>query len=123
MRCASALTEKIGENYSFEIRIENNGTTYKPAGKHCADAEALCKTIAGNLNAKAGAEAAGFIVLDPATEQKKLVRLEDSFDDYIADAFKRNALEAREQAIGEHQNFPREVRASNGRIGLETQAM
>lgn len=94
-------TEKIGENYSFEIRIENNGTTYKPAGKIGADAEAQRVQAAAMFQAQKQAEAVGLEVIDPAVEgkKKKKPRLADAFDDYIEYEFKRGALEAREQAV------------------------
>ncbi|HUZ93612.1 MAG TPA: site-specific integrase [Edaphobacter sp.] len=89
----------IGDNFTFDIRVEKNGTTYKPAGKIAADAEALRVQIAGKLQARSDSEAAGLIVIDPDEAKKKRVRLADSFNDYVEDAFKRNALEARSQAI------------------------
>lgn len=89
----------IGDKYTFDIRVENNGTTYKPAGKNAADAETLRVQIAGKFEARANSEAVGLIVIDPAEAEKKRVRLADAFDDYIEDAAKRNALEARDQAI------------------------
>lgn len=44
-------------------------------------------------------EGHGWEWIDPDEGKKKRVRLDDSFNDYIEDAFKRNALEARSQAI------------------------
>ncbi|HEX3893974.1 MAG TPA: site-specific integrase [Terracidiphilus sp.] len=90
---------EIGDKYTFDIRIENNGTTYKPAGKIAADAEALRIKIAGKNQARSNSEAVGLIVIDPDEVKKKRVRLADSFKDYVEDAYKRNALEARSQAI------------------------
>jgi len=89
----------IGDKFTFDIRVENNGTTYKPAGKIAADAEALRVKIAGKLQARSDSEAVGLIVIDPDEAKKKRVRLADSFNDYVEDAFKRNALEARSQAV------------------------
>jgi integrase len=89
----------IGEKYTFDIRVENNGTTYKPAGRNAADAEALRVQIAGKSQARSDSEAVGLIVIDPDENKKRRVRLADSFNDYVEDAFKRNALEARSQAV------------------------
>ena len=89
----------IGDKYTFDIRIENNGTTYKPAGKIAADAEALRIKVAGKNQARSNSEAVGLIVIDPDEAKNKRVRLADSFKDYVEDAYKRNALEARSQAI------------------------
>lgn len=36
----------IGKNYSYEIRVEDGRTTYKPAGRNGVDAEALRLRIA-----------------------------------------------------------------------------
>lgn len=88
----------VGEKYTFDVRIENNGTTYKPAGKNAANAEALRIQIAGKLQARSDSEAVGLIVTDPDETRKKRMRLADAFSDYVEDAFKRNALEARSQA-------------------------
>jgi hypothetical protein len=89
----------IGDNFTFDIRVENKGTTYKPAGKKAADAEALRVQIAGRPQARSDSEAVGLVVIDPDEAKKKRVRLADSFNDYIEDASRRNALEARSQAI------------------------
>jgi integrase len=91
--------QAIGKNYSYEIRVEDGRTTYKPAGRNGADAEALRLRIMARFAARAQCEAAGLLVIDPAEEEKKRPRLKDTFDDYIEDALKRGALEAREQAI------------------------
>ena len=91
--------ESVGENFTFEIRVEDGGTTYKPAGKKAADAEAQRLQIAAKLQARIQSEAAGLQVVDPAEESRSRLRLADAFDDYIEDALKRGALEAREQAI------------------------
>lgn len=48
----------IGDKYTFDIRVENNGTTYKPAGKIAADAEALRVQIAGKLEARSAGDSA-----------------------------------------------------------------
>jgi integrase len=45
------------------------------------------------------AEKAGLEVRDPEAEASKRVLLQEEFEDYIADAQKRNALEAKEQAV------------------------
>jgi integrase len=91
--------EAIGENFPFEIRVEDGGTTCKPAGKKAADAEAKRLQIAVKLQARMQTKAAGLLVVDPAEEARGRLRLADAFDDYIEDALKRGALEAREQAI------------------------
>lgn len=97
-KTGGALVEDIGDNYKFEIRVEDGSTTYKPAGKNATDAEAKRINIEAKLTAKKQSENAGLIVIDPSEKRKRL-HLVDTFDDYIEDAFKRNALEAREQAI------------------------
>jgi len=93
--------EEVPDNYAFDIRIEDGRTTYKPAGKNGADAEAQRVQAAAKFHAKTQAEAVGLEVIDPAIEEKrkKKPRLADTFDDYIEYEFKRGALEAREQAI------------------------
>jgi hypothetical protein len=55
--------------------------------------------ISARLDAKKTAEAVGLVVIVPEKEQKKRVRLTDAFDDYINDAEKHGAMEARDQAI------------------------
>lgn len=99
--------EAIGENFAFEIRIEDGSTTYQPAGRNGADALAQLRRIAARLNAKKSSQSLGLVVIDPEEEQKKRTRLEDSFDDYIDDAEKRGALEAREQALLVKREFLR----------------
>jgi integrase len=92
----------IGDKYTYDIRIEDGTTSYKPAGRNATDAEGKRLQIAAKFEARAQSESVGLIVIDPveaAEPGKKRLRLEDSFDDYIEDAFKRNALEAREQAM------------------------
>jgi integrase len=89
----------VGDSYTYDVRIEDGGTTYKPVGRSAVDANAKCKTIAKKLSAKTQSQNAGLVVIDPEKERKKKVRLEDAFDDYIQDAFGRDALEARQQAI------------------------
>jgi integrase len=91
--------EPIGENYAFEIRIEDGSTTYQPAGRHAADAVAQFRRVAAKLEAKTTSEAVGLTVTDPEKEVRKRFRLEDTFEDYIDDAEKRGAMEAREQAV------------------------
>jgi integrase len=91
--------EEIGGNYSFDIRVQDGSTTYKPAGKNSANAEAQRIKIASKLDARTQSETVGLVVIDPTEARVKRLRLDDKFDDYIEDAFKRNALEAREQAI------------------------
>lgn len=102
-------SEAIGENYTFEIRVEDGGTTYKPAGRKAVDAEAQRLQIAAKLQARMQSEAAGFVVVDPTEGARNRVRLADAFDDYIEDALKRGALEARDQAILVHAEFLRIV--------------
>lgn len=91
--------EYVGENYAFDIRIEDGATRYEAAGRNGADALATLTRISARLNAKRTTEALGFVVIDPEGEQKKRLRLKDTFDDYIRDTEKRGALDAREQAI------------------------
>jgi integrase len=91
--------EAVGENFTFEIRVEDGRTTYKPAGRKAADAEAQRLQITAKLQARMQSEAAGLLVVDPAEEARSRLHLADAFDDYIEDALKRGALEAREQAI------------------------
>ena len=74
--------EDIGENYTFEIRIEGRGTTYKPAGKKRSRCRSQALQIAAKLDARAQSEAAGLIVIDPAQQEKKRLRLDNAFDDY-----------------------------------------
>ena len=93
------LTVEIGENYTFEVRVENNGTAYEPAGRNGSDAEAKRLQIAAKLKSTAESEALGLVVIDPTKEKKKRLRLEDTFDDYIEQEEKKGAMEAREQAV------------------------
>ncbi len=95
----STRIEDVGDNFSFEIRLEDGGgTRYLPAGKNGADADAKAKLLASRLEAKKRSEDLGFVVIDPLEESDKRPRLEDTFDDYILDAEKRHAMEAWEQA-------------------------
>ena len=55
--------EAIGENFPFEIRVEEGGTTCKPAGKKAADAEAKRLQIAVKLQARMQTKAAGLLVV------------------------------------------------------------
>jgi len=91
--------EDIGENYTFDVRVEDHGTTYEPVGKNAVDAEAKRVKIAAKFKSKAASEALGLVVIDPTKEKKKRLRLEDTFDDYIEYEEKRGVNEAREQAI------------------------
>lgn len=91
--------EYIGENYAFDIRIEDGSTGYEAAGRNGADALAMLTRIAARLEAKKTSEAVGLVVIDPEKEHKKCIRLTDAFDDYINDTEKRGAMEARGQAI------------------------
>jgi integrase len=93
------LEVEIGENYTYDIRVENNGTTYEPAGKNGADAEAKRLNAENRFKSKAESESLGFVVIDPTKEKKKRLRLEDTFDDYIEQEEKKGAAEAREQAV------------------------
>jgi integrase len=93
------LEIEIGENYTYDIRVENNGTTYEPAGKNGADAEAKRLNAENRFKSKAESESLGFVVIDPTKEKKKRLRLEDTFDDYIEQEEKKGASEAREQAV------------------------
>ena len=97
--------EPIGENFSFEIRVEDGSTSYQPAGRNGADALAKLRLIAARLDAKRNSESLGLIVLDPDKEQKKRVKIEDVFDEYIDDAEKREAMEAWENALLVKRNF------------------
>ena len=85
-------------------------TSYKPAGRNAADAEGKRLQIAAKFEARSKADAAKLIVVDPAEQAKKRLRLEDSFDDYVEGALKRNALEAREQAVLVKAEFLKLVR-------------
>ena len=93
------LAVEIGENYTFDVRVENNGATYEPAGRNGSDAEAKRLRIAAKFKSKAESEALGLVVIDPTKEKKKKLRLDDTFDDYIEQEEKNGAMEAREQAL------------------------
>ena len=89
---------EVGE-CSYDIRAEDKGTTYIPAGKNASDAEAKRLRMLGKAAGRDLAEKAGLEVSDPEAEASKRVLLENEFEDYIADAQKRNALEAKEKAV------------------------
>ncbi len=109
IKTGESRVESIGENYSFEIRVEDGRTKYESAGKNAAAAEAKRLQIEARFKARAISEAAGLVVVDPSSREKKRLRLDDTFDDYIEDAVKRGALEARDQAILVRQEFLRLV--------------
>ena len=69
-RTGQKAIEAIGENFTFEIRVEDGGTTYQPAGKKAADAEAQRLQIAAKLQARMQSEAAGLLVVDPTEEAR-----------------------------------------------------
>ena len=71
--------EDVGENYTYDIRIGDGKTSYKPAGRNATEAEGKRLQIAAKFEARSKAEAAELIVVDPAEQEKKRVRLEDSF--------------------------------------------
>lgn len=83
---------------SYDIRVEDKGTSYIPAGKNATDAEAKRLRMLGKANGRKVAEKAGLTVRAPEAEASKRDSLLEEFEDYIADAKKRNALEAMDQA-------------------------
>jgi len=91
--------DPAGEDYAFEIRIADGASTCQPAGRDGADALAKLCRIAVRLEAIKTSESPGVVVIDPEKQEKRRVRLEDSFDDCIIDAEKRGAMEARESAL------------------------
>ena len=104
-----AREEHVGERYTFDIRIEDGATRYEAAGSNGVEALARLTRVLARLKAQRASEALGLVVMDPEKQQKKRVRLRDSFDDYIQDAEKRGASEAREQAILVRNDFLRAV--------------
>jgi integrase len=81
---------------TYDIRVEDKGTTYIPAGKNATDAEAKRLRMQNKATGRDAAEKAGLQVTDP--EAQKRIDLAEAFQDYVEDAQKRNALEAKEQA-------------------------
>ena len=102
--------EDIGENYTFEVRVEDGGTTYKPVGRKADDAGNKFLEIANKAAGRTAAEKVGLVVTDPETAEAKRTKLELVFDNYILDAKKRNALEAREQAVLVKKEFLKSVK-------------
>jgi len=86
------------EKCSYDIRLEDGGTGYIPAGKNATEAQAKKIQIEGKGAAKQGAEEAGLVVIDPAAQPPR-VQIEDAFKDYVAERKKGNFLEAAEQAV------------------------
>jgi integrase len=84
---------------TYDIRVEDKGTNYIPAGKNAIEAEAKRLRMLSKATGRDAAEKAGLEVTDPEAEASKRVLLKDEFDEYIEDAQKRNALEAKEQAV------------------------
>jgi integrase len=84
---------------TYDIRVEDKGTTYVPAGKNGTEAEAKRLRMMAKATGREGAESAGLTVTDPETDSAKRIDLREQFDEYIEDAQKRDALEAKEQAI------------------------
>ncbi len=84
---------------TYDIRVEDKGTTYIPAGKNATEAEAQRLRMGAKAAGRQGAERAGLMVTDPETETTKRIDLLEEFDEYIEDAQKRNALEAKENAV------------------------
>jgi hypothetical protein len=87
------------DNCTYDIRVEDKGTNYIPAGKNAVEAEAKRLRMLSKAIGRDAAEKAGLEVIDPEAEASKRVLLVDEFDEYIEDAQKRNALEAKEQAV------------------------
>src|ERR1039458_3094955 len=83
--------EDIGENYTFEVRVEDGGTTYKPVGRKADDPGNKFLEIANKAAGRTAAEKVGLVVTDPETAEAKRTKLELVFDNYILDAKKRNA--------------------------------
>jgi hypothetical protein len=76
------------------FRVGIGGTTYIPAGKNATDAEAKRLRMLGKVNGREVAEKGW-----PRSATQRLrflngIPLLEEFEDYIADAQKRNALEA-----------------------------
>jgi integrase len=90
----------IGDRYTYQVKIERNGkAVYKPVGGDGRKALSQFREIATKVRAGGIATDAGLVVADPTEATAAKVKLEDAFDDYIADCKDRNALEAREQAV------------------------
>lgn len=97
--------QEVGENYTFEVRLEDGGTTYKPVGRAADEAGNRFLEMANKASGRTAAEKVGLVVIDPESPEAKRTKLEHAFDIYIADAKKRNALEAREQALRVKKEF------------------
>ncbi len=97
--------EEIGENYSFEVRVEDGGTTYKPVGKKADDAGNKFLEIANKATGRTAAEKVGLVVTDPDSPEADRTKLENAFKSYINDAENRKAMEAREQAVRVKNEF------------------
>jgi integrase len=84
---------------TYDIRVEDKGTTYIPAGKNGMEAEAKRIQMVAKATGREGAERAGLTVTDPEAEATKRIDLREQFDEYIEDAQKRDALEAMGKAV------------------------
>ncbi len=72
--------EKIGDNYTFEVRVEDGGTTYKPVGRKADDAGNKFLEIANKAAGRTSAEKVGLVVTDPDSPEAKRTKLEHAFD-------------------------------------------
>ena len=84
---------------TYDIRVEDKGTTYIPAGKNGTEAEAKRLRMVAKATGRESAERAGLTVTDPEAEATKRIDLREQFDEYIEDAQKRDALEAMGKAV------------------------
>jgi integrase len=97
-RKTKELVRLAVDRCSYDIRVEDKGTSYLPVGRNATDAEAHRLLMMSKATGRLWAEKAGLEVRDPEAEASRRVLLADEFEEYIADAHTRNALEAKEQA-------------------------